>query len=64
MTPLKMYGARNPFLAMLAAINDEDKVEQPLNGAQQQQQRPGKVQLSEFGRRPKLVLWVSTCFAL
>ena len=46
-----MYGARNPFLAMLAAINDEDKVEQPLNSAQQQQQRPGKVQLSEFGRR-------------
>ena len=47
-----MYGARNPFLAMLAAINDGDKVEQPLNnGAQQQQQGPGKVQLSEFGRR-------------
>ena len=41
----------NPFLEMLAAIGD-DKVVQPQQGGsrlqQQQQQRPGKVQLGDF----------------
>ena len=33
---------------MLADIGDEDEVEQPPADVQQQQQRPGKVQLSDF----------------
>ena len=43
-----MYSVRNPFLEMLAAIGDEDKVDRqpPPPGAQQQ--RPGKVQLGNF----------------
>ena len=47
-----MLNNRNPFLEMLAAIGDEDKVEhqQASAGLQQQQQAPrsGKVQLGDF----------------